>query len=65
MPDSPRLTQAKSAERAAREARLAAALRDNLHRRKQQARDRASDRDARDTESEPSDREPGTTGAAG
>jgi hypothetical protein len=45
MPDSPGLTQAKSAERAAREARLAEALRDNLRRRKEQARARAADRD--------------------
>jgi hypothetical protein len=38
MTDSPNLTRAKRIERAAREARLARALRDNLHRRKQQAR---------------------------
>ena len=38
MTDSPNLTDAKSAEHAAREERLARALRDNLHRRKQQAR---------------------------
>jgi hypothetical protein len=38
MTDSPNLTQGKCIEHAAREQRLARALRDNLHRRKQQAR---------------------------
>ena len=38
MPDSSRLTPTKAAEQAAREARLARALRDNLRRRKQHAR---------------------------
>ena len=38
MTDSPNLTRAKRVEHAAREERLAQALRDNLHRRKQQAR---------------------------
>jgi hypothetical protein len=38
MTDSPNLTRAKRVEHAAREERLARALRDNLHRRKQQAR---------------------------
>jgi hypothetical protein len=38
MTDSPHLTGAKRIEHAAREERLARALRDNLHRRKQQAR---------------------------
>jgi hypothetical protein len=47
---------AKSAERAAREARLAEALRDNLRRRKEQARARAADRDISDTSAEPRDR---------
>ena len=56
MPDSPRLTPAKSAERAAREARLAEALRDNLRRRKQQARDRAADQDTPDAAGTPRDR---------
>ena len=59
MPDSPRVTPAKAAERAAREARLAAALRDNLRRRKQQARNRAADRDAADAPAEPRDRQAG------
>ncbi len=38
MTDSPHLTRAKRIEHAAREERLARALRDNLHRRKQQTR---------------------------
>jgi hypothetical protein len=38
MTDSPNLTRAKRIEHVAREERLARALRDNLHRRKQQAR---------------------------
>jgi hypothetical protein len=38
MTDSPNLTRAKRLVHAAREERLARALRDNLHRRKQQAR---------------------------
>jgi hypothetical protein len=38
MNDSPNLTHAKRIAHAAREERLARALRDNLHRRKQQAR---------------------------
>jgi hypothetical protein len=37
MQRSPTLTPAKAAERAARDARLAKALRDNLRRRKEQA----------------------------
>lgn len=45
MPDSPRLTQAKKIERAARETRLAEALRDNLRRRKQQMRAREAQGD--------------------
>jgi len=61
MPDSPGLTQAKSAERAAREARLAEALRDNLRRRKEQARARAADSDTPDTQAEPRDRLRGDT----
>ena len=40
MKDLPDLTPAKRTERAAREERLAKALRDNLHRRKQQQRAR-------------------------
>ena len=38
MSETPHLTPARQAERAAREARLAKALRDNLRRRKEQAR---------------------------
>jgi hypothetical protein len=41
MADSPRLTRAKREEHAERDKRLARALRDNLHRRKQQARGKA------------------------
>ena len=40
MADAPRITRAKRIEQAAREARLARALRDNLRRRKEQARAR-------------------------
>jgi hypothetical protein len=70
MPDSPRLTPAKRRERAAREARLAEALRANLRRRKQQARGRAAvpdveERDRQDTQAEPSVRRPGTIDPAG
>jgi hypothetical protein len=38
MPDSPHLTRAKQIEQAERAERLARALRENLHRRKAQAR---------------------------
>jgi hypothetical protein len=38
MKNPPRLTRAKAAEREARDRRLAEALRENLHRRKEQAR---------------------------
>jgi hypothetical protein len=38
MDDSPHLTRAKQKEHAQRDKRLARALRENLHRRKQQAR---------------------------
>jgi hypothetical protein len=38
MDDSPHLTRAKQKEHAQRDERLARALRENLHRRKQQAR---------------------------
>jgi hypothetical protein len=65
MPDSPRSTQAKIARRAEREARLAGALRDNLRRRKEQARARAADYDTSETAAGPCDRrqgDPGTTG---
>jgi len=41
MDDSPRLTRAKRDEHAERDKRLAHALRENLHRRKQQARSKA------------------------
>lgn len=40
MPDTPRLTPARQAERTARDKRLAEALRVNLRRRKEQARAR-------------------------
>jgi hypothetical protein len=40
MADAPRVTRAKQFEHAAREERLARALRENLHRRKDQARAR-------------------------
>jgi hypothetical protein len=49
MADAPRITGAKRGETAAREARLSHALRDNLRRRKEQARareKRAADRPA-------------------
>jgi hypothetical protein len=49
--ETPRLTPARRAEHAARDKRLAAALRENLRRRKEQAR-------AKETESAPADREP-------
>jgi hypothetical protein len=60
MPDSPRLTQAKRREHTAREVRLAEALRDNLRRRKQQARDRAAGHGTTDTEAEPAEPQPRT-----
>jgi hypothetical protein len=41
MADSPRLTRAKRDEHAERDKRLARALRENLHRRKQHARSKA------------------------
>ena len=44
MPDTPRLTPAKRRQQAAREQRLAQALRDNLRRRKEQAREQAGAR---------------------
>lgn len=43
MPEDPRLTPARQAQRAARDKRLAEALRANLHRRKEQARAREDD----------------------
>jgi hypothetical protein len=43
MADTPRMTRAKQIEHAAREARLARALRENLRRRKEQARAREPD----------------------
>jgi hypothetical protein len=44
MPDSPRLTRAKQIEQAERAERLARALRENLHRRKAQARAKGAHR---------------------
>jgi hypothetical protein len=54
----PKLTEGKRADRAGREQRLAAALRDNLRRRKEQARAQAASRDAQDGAPAPRD-EPG------
>ena len=70
MADSPEVKLAKTAERGAREARLAAALRDNLHRRKKQARARAADLAASDTPfadapAEPRSRPRGDSGSTG
>jgi hypothetical protein len=65
MPDSPRVTPAKAAEHAAREARLAEALRDNLRRRKQQARGRAADRDSADAPAGPYEGGQGDAGSTG
>jgi hypothetical protein len=56
MSDSSRPGQTKRAGRAAREARLAEALRDNLRRRKEQARDRAAHRDTPDAPADPGSR---------
>jgi hypothetical protein len=53
MADTPRLTAARDAERAARDKRLAEALRANLRRRKEQARAR-EDHQEDQTEPEPS-----------
>ena len=43
--EAPRLTQARRAEHAARDKRLAAALRENLRRRKEQVRAREQEND--------------------
>jgi hypothetical protein len=51
LPETPRLTPARRAEHAARDKRLAAALRENLRRRKEQAR-------AKQIEPAPADRAP-------
>jgi hypothetical protein len=56
MADSPRLTTAKRNEQAARAERLARALRENLHRRKAQAR--AKERHDQAGPAPPSDNEP-------
>ena len=56
MADSPRLTIAKRAEHAARTERLARALRENLHRRKAQAR--AKEEQERSDPSSPGHGEP-------
>jgi hypothetical protein len=66
-PDSPQLTKEKIAER---EARLADALRDNLRRRKEQARSRAAERDifetpGGETPAGPCDRQRGKTSPTG
>jgi len=54
MSEPPRMTPEKSVERAAREARLAKALRDNLVRRKEQkrAQDRQAVRQSQETDRE-------------
>jgi hypothetical protein len=65
MTDSPKPTAAQSAGRAAREARLAAALRDNLRRRKEQTRARAAGRDASDGSAEPAVPRPADTRPTG
>jgi hypothetical protein len=57
MADSPRLTRGKRDEHAERDKRLARALRENLHRRKQQARTKAQ-REARPTTDPPPDKPP-------
>ena len=56
MVDSPRLTRAKQKEHAERNERLARALRENLHRRKQQAR--AKEQPAAEPAADPSPDEP-------
>ena len=53
MPDTPRLTPAKRRQQAAREQRLAQALRDNLRRRKEQAREQVGAREPRATAPSP------------
>jgi hypothetical protein len=53
MADAPRLTAAREAERAARDKRLAGALRANLQRRKEQARARQDRDDGSVREPEP------------
>ena len=55
MADSPRLTRAKRDEQTERDKRLARALRENLHRRKQQARTKA-EREVSSTEDPPPDK---------
>jgi hypothetical protein len=57
MADSPRLTRAKRDEHAERDKRLARALRENLHRRKQQARSKVQ-REARPPADPPPDEPP-------
>ena len=46
VPEGPKLSAGKRADRAGRDARLAAALRNNLRRRKEQARAQAARREA-------------------
>jgi hypothetical protein len=53
MTDTPDLTPAKRIERTAREERLARALRDNLHRRKEQARAQKQNRAGEAASSDP------------
>jgi hypothetical protein len=56
MADSPRLTRAKQKDHAERDKRLARALRENLYRRKQQAR--AKEQPAAEPATDPSRDEP-------
>jgi hypothetical protein len=53
MPETPRLTPSRRAEHAARDKRLAEALRENLRRRKEQARAREREAMSKDTGDEP------------
>jgi hypothetical protein len=59
MADAPRLTSARRSAQAAREARLAHALRDNLRRRKEQAR--AREKPAVDGPDDAGPADPGTS----
>lgn len=63
MTDAPRLTSAKKQEQAAREARLAKALRDNLRRRKEQARARSPGREPSGVEATEEQRDRGEPSA--
>ena len=58
MSEPPRLTPAKQAEHSARAKRLAQALRQNLHRRKRQAREKGEPQPAESPQRDPADRSP-------